>query len=243
MNPASLSEAKNLFKSYYPIILNKSNKIDVSVFVPSIFYYPLLELKEKDNLDLKLGIQDSSTDFVGARTGETSVKMLKADSAVILGHSETRQNFSLSDNTIAKKLKNTVENQTIPILCIGYSNSLEINYNELENQIKTPLKELEPEDLKTDLIIAYEPVWAIGSGKSASPEIVAKVTNFIKDYIQQNFISLFDKTKVLYGGSVKTKNILELAQISNLDGFLIGGASLDINEFEGIIKVLTEASN
>ena len=158
---------------------------------------------------------------------------------VIIGHSETRQNFKLDDLQISEKFETAIENEITPILCIGYSKSHEINYQELTIQIQKPLQKIFNKEVKTNIIIAYEPVWAIGSGNPVSPEIVSQVTDFIKNLIAEKFEDLADKIKILYGGSVNSKNVLELIKIENLDGFLIGGASLKIEEFKGIIDKLS----
>jgi triosephosphate isomerase len=239
MNPATLDEAKDLLHSYKNAVLKKSKNIEIAVFVPSIFYYPLLDLKKQLKLDIKLGIQDISSDLSGAKTGEISVSMLdKQDSTIIIGHSETRKNFALDNQAISKKTAIATVNGVTPVICIGYSKSLEVNFMELQEQLKTALECINLETLKTPVIIAYEPVWAIGTGKTADQETVSKVTNFIKDFIKDNFLKLIEKTKILYGGSVKSDNVLELSKISNLDGFLIGGASLDINQFDKILESL-----
>ena len=240
MNPSNLNDANRLLTSYQQAIENKSENIQIIAFTPSLFYFPLVRIKNELKLDLKLGLQDISSELKGANTAENSALMFDENNKnVIIGHSETRQNFKLDDLQISEKFETAIENEITPILCIGYSKSHEINYQELTIQIQKPLQKIFNKEVKTNIIIAYEPVWAIGSGNPASPEIVSQVTDFIKNLIAEKFEDLADKIKILYGGSVNSKNVLELIKIENLDGFLIGGASLKIEEFKGIIDKLS----
>ena len=174
---------------------------------------------------------------VGAFTGEISVPMIKDCGAkyVIVGHSERRCLFNEKDGEINLKIKSTLECRLKPILCIGETFEERKNNqtnNILEHQIKKALSNIDNID---DIIIAYEPVWAIGSGLSANEEQIKEAHLKIKDIL----LGLYHNSKdipILYGGSVKPNNAKKLIGVTGVSGFLIGGASLDIDSFTSIIN-------
>jgi triosephosphate isomerase len=191
--------------------------------------------------DIKIGSQNVDLEETGARTGEISASMIKDLGCAfsIIGHSERRLLFYETNQMICQKLIQANNNSIIPILCIGESaeeNESNNTYNVLQQQIT---EALEDANEFSSLVIAYEPVWAIGSGKTPNPEEINSVHEMIKDVVQ----SRFPKTgleSVLYGGSVNYNNASSLFEQKNIDGALIGGASLDGREFALIANVFNE---
>ena len=191
--------------------------------------------------EIKIGSQNIDLEQTGARTGEISASMIKdlGCSFSIVGHSERRLLFHETNQMICQKLIQANNNSIIPILCIGESaeeNESNNTYNVLQQQIT---EALENANELSSLVIAYEPVWAIGSGKTPNPEEINSVHEMIKDVVQ----SRFPKTgleSVLYGGSVNYNNASSLFEQKNIDGALIGGASLDGREFALIANVFNE---
>ena len=190
---------------------------------------------------IKIGAQNIDLEETGARTGEISASMIKDLGCAfsIIGHSERRMLFHETNQMICKKLIQANNNSVIPILCVGESaeqNQSNITFNVLEHQIIEALKD---SNELSSLIIAYEPVWAIGSGNTPCPEEINSVHEMIKDVVQSRFpkISL---ESVLYGGSVNFKNASSLFKQENIDGALIGGASLNGKEFALIANIFNE---
>jgi triosephosphate isomerase len=194
-----------------------------------------------NNCGIKIGAQNIDFIEIGSRTGEISAPMIKdlGCEFSIIGHSERRILFDETSQIISQKLIQANNNSMIPILCIGESaeeNQSNNTLNVLENQIIEALKSIV--DLSS-LIIAYEPVWAIGSGKTPNPEEINSVHEMIKDVVQSRFPKV-GLESVLYGGSVNSKNAPSLFEQKNIDGALIGGASLDGKEFALIANVFNE---
>jgi len=186
-----------------------------------------------------IGAQDLSIYENGAYTGEISAEQLKSVKAkyAIVGHSERRKYFNESDSIINRKIKNCLENGIIPIICIGETKEERIEFKTkqvLRMNLLEILKDIDKDNLK-NLIIAYEPIWAIGTGIILSPKEIDDIIVFIKDIVKSAY--KFD-VKVLYGGSVSSSNINKLKDLDNVDGYLIGGASNNPLEFVEIIKEL-----
>lgn len=185
--------------------------------------------------------QDLFWEDSGAFTGQISAPLLKDAGAeyAIIGHSERRQYFQETDATVNKKIKAALKHQLIPIVCIGETLAeREANkVNEvITTQITQGLADISQDDAKK-LVIAYEPVWAIGTGKTATPEQAEEVHAFIREMLTKIFGSeIAQNTKILYGGSVKASNSKEILFKPNIDGALVGGASLKAEDFIGIIK-------
>ncbi len=201
-----------------------NSKTHICVCAPFVYLSELFECFKDSNI--KLGAQNLFFEDEGAYTGEVSGMMLKSVGCeyVIVGHSERRQLFGEIDEMINKKLKSAIKHSIVPILCVGEDILVRKNnetYNHLQNQLSKDLQ-----DIESDVIIAYEPIWAIGSGVAASQEQIFEAHEFIKKH--------FNK-KVLYGGSVNPQNAFEIASIPNVDGFLVGGASLDAQKFKEIV--------
>lgn len=188
---------------------------------------------------VQVGGQNCHSQINGAFTGENSAAVLANMGACfcLVGHSERRQLFGETDQLLAKKIKTVQSQKLTPIFCIGetlaHRESGQTN-QVLESQLAVGLSEIEP---GAPLWLAYEPVWAIGTGKVASSEQVRETHGFIRQWLEKNQSSL-SKSTLLYGGSVKPDNAAELGRQPNVDGFLIGGASLDVASFLGILRAI-----
>jgi len=187
--------------------------------------------------NIALGAQNMHFEKQGAFTGEISPSMLKEIGVkyVIIGHSERRHILNEDDELINKKIKSALENKLKPILCVGETLE-ERNKDKTKNivgeQINQGLK-----DIKKPVTIAYEPVWAIGTGKTATSEQAEEVHLFIRKLLSELFDEkTAENTSILYGGSVKPQNIKELISKDDIDGALVGGASLDAKSFTEIVK-------
>ena len=194
-----------------------------------------------DGHEIKIGSQNIDLEQTGARTGEISASMIKDLGCTfsIVGHSERRLLFHETNQMICQKLIQANNNSIIPILCIGESaedNQSNNTNNVLEQQIVEALRNANE---LSSLIIAYEPVWAIGSGKIPNPEQINSIHEMIKDVVQSRFPKI-GLESVLYGGSVNLENAPSLFGQKNIDGALIGGASLDGREFALIANVFNE---
>ena len=179
----------------------------------------------------------------GAYTGEVSIPMLKELGLkwCIVGHSERRQMFGDTDETVNKKVLALVENGITPIMCCGESlETFEEGKTEewVRGQVKAGLAGLTPEQVG-ELVIAYEPIWAIGTGKSATKEIAENTCAIVRDEVRVNFgEEAAEKVRIQYGGSVKPNNIAEYLAEEDIDGALIGGASLKVDSFTEIIEAV-----
>ena len=189
---------------------------------------------------IKVGGQNMYWEDEGAFTGEVSGKMLLTlgCSHVILGHSERRQFFFETDFTINSKLKKALTLGLTPIVCVGETlDQREANQTEqvVRTQIEGCYEGLTPEQAERT-VVAYEPVWAIGTGKTASPAQAEEVHNFIRSLLRKRFGNTAEGIRILYGGSVKPDNARELFSQPNIDGGLVGGASLKAESFNKIIE-------
>ncbi|WP_426360370.1 triose-phosphate isomerase [Pseudocolwellia sp. HL-MZ19] len=209
---------------------------DVKVVIcPSFVYLSALSAKIANN-NIKLGAQNISEHASGAYTGEVSAYMLNEMSAsyVIIGHSERRSIFGETDKQIAQKVKFALANGLTPILCIGESEAERVEERTdavLSQQLQPVIDEIGIESFK-DVVIAYEPVWAIGTGKTASPEMAQETHQFIRQFLAKNNAEIAEGVSLLYGGSVNAANSKELFAQTDIDGGLIGGASLKVDEFK-----------
>ena len=191
--------------------------------------------------NIGLGAQNVYWQESGAFTGEVAPSMLKDAGCqyVIIGHSERRKYFSETDETVNKKTKAALAAGLLPIVCVGEvlqerqaNKTIEV----VEAQLKGSLAGLTPENL-SKIVIAYEPVWAIGTGKTATPAQAQEVHKFIRNWLSKNYNNdVSQNLQILYGGSVKPSNIKELISEEDIDGALVGGASLDSASFVGIVK-------
>lgn len=191
--------------------------------------------------NIKLGAQNMHWQTEGAFTGEVSPVMLKdlGCQYVILGHSERRQYFSETNEMINKKVKAALENGLRPIVCVGErleERKAEKTFEVVEEHVKNSLKGLTKEQLEK-IVIAYEPVWAIGTGLTAKPKQAQEVHSFIRKLLSRmSDDEIAQDITIQYGGSVKPDNIKELIKENDIDGALVGGASLEIGSFTEIVK-------
>lgn len=214
------------------------SKVSIAIFPSFPYLYESSRLLE--GKAIKLGAQNMHWETQGAFTGEVSGMMLRDVGCeyVIVGHSERRHIFKESDEQVLLKLKAALHTGIRPILCVGETLA-EREAGSMEKVVQAQLKglsEFTPEEI-TNLILAYEPVWAIGTGKTASPEAAQAMHAFVRRWIQKHFGNhLSDKMIILYGGSVKPENIRELMARPDIDGALVGGASLKAGSFSAIIE-------
>lgn len=191
--------------------------------------------------NIGLGAQNVYWQEKGAFTGEVSPMMLKDAGCkyVIIGHSERRKYFGETNDTVLKKINAVQSVGLIPIVCVG--ETLEERDNKktievIEKQLQEGLKGINEDNLEK-IIIAYEPVWAIGTGKTATPEQAEEIHKFIRDWIREKYsLDLSEEVRIIYGGSVKASNAKELMSQKNIDGALVGGASLESQLFVELIK-------
>lgn len=223
------------------IIENTKEIMDVEIIIsPPFLSIPSLH-KILDKTEIRLCAQNCSNEKNGAFTGEISASMLRDSgvSHVIIGHSERRENLAESDEIIARKLFAGIEENLVPILCFGEplsarESGMALTY--VETQLNLSLLQVFEEPPK-DLILAYEPIWAIGSGQTATPEQAQEIHSFTRESVSKKYGADYaKKIQILYGGSVKPENALELFQQPDIDGGLIGGASLVADDFIEIIK-------
>lgn len=209
------------------------DKLDSIICAPAII---LRDLVKRQGDNLKIGAQNVHEKESGAYTGEISALMLKSTGVeyAIIGHSERRQYYNETDESVNAKIFKSLEHQIKPIVCVGESLSERENgtTNEvLEKQIVGALKDVSAENL-ANVVIAYEPIWAIGTGKTASSEMADEACGYIRSLIEKLYSKKeADEIRILYGGSVNLKNIDELMAMPNIDGGLVGGASLDSDSF------------
>lgn len=236
LNPTTLAEAKNL---YSEIRRKLKNYIATTVVVsPPFLYIPELSKTLKKE-GVKLGAQDVYYEEIGPFTGEISASQL-ADfgvSYVIIGHSERRA-LGEMDEQVNRKIQTVLKRRLTPIVCIGEKGRDEQGgfFNHIEAQIKSLAKGLLAKDI-TKVVIAYEPIWAIGTGKTATVEDVKEMQLFIVSTLTKLYDrKTAEKLNILYGGSVKASIAKDLYEQGGMQGFLVGGASLNAEEFVNIVK-------
>ncbi len=212
---------------------------EIAIF-PSMTSLPALVERALGSY-IKVGAQTMHWLDSGAYTGETSPTMLTAIGAthVLIGHSERRQYFNETDETVNLKLKSAFAHNLVPIVCVGeHLDDREANRTDevLEHQVAAALTGIDPLQA-APLVMAYEPVWAIGTGKTATPEIAEEAHKTIRRAIQTALGDhLAQSTRILYGGSVKPDNAASLCCLNDIDGALVGGASLDPESFAAILR-------
>ena len=198
--------------------------------------------KEIEGSSIQLGAQNFFWEEKGAYTGEVSPVMLKDAGCqyVVVGHSERRQYFGETDESVNKKIKAALAHDLVPIVCIGESlqeRKKEETINKVETQITVGFKDLSNEEM-TQIIIAYEPIWAIGTGLTATPEQAEEIHLFIREKLEDKYGNeVASYAIILYGGSVKPANTFSLIKEKDINGALVGGASL---EAESLIQIAEE---
>ena len=222
------------------LVAKTAGTVDVEVMIAPPFTALSQVADVIRNSPVALGAQNLYWEKEGAFTGEISPSMLVAAGCryVIIGHSERRQYFNETDETVNNKIKSAVSYGLIPAMCIGETEierEAEQTFSVLDRQMKVGLEELAADSLAS-LVIAYEPVWAIGTGKAATAEMAQEVHAFIRSWMDKNVGNPLAKAiRILYGGSVKPDNVKELMRQPDLDGALVGGASLAADTFSQLI--------
>jgi len=217
--------------------INKWEFKNVDVLIAPSFV-SLESFRKNAKKEIEVAAQNVSQYESGAYTGEVSTEMLKDIdvNSVIIGHSERREIFNESNETVNAKVKKALENNLKVILCLGESEELREANKEVEF-VKTELLEsLSGVKNIENVTIAYEPIWAIGTGKTCSADDAEKMCKEIRNTISENYGEISYETRILYGGSVKPANASEILSKENIDGVLVGGASLKVDDFVEIIK-------
>lgn len=231
------NEAIEYIQAFEPMVKDSKNEIILCVPYTDLFYC----LMNAQGTNIKIGAQNMHFAENGAYTGEISGKMLKSIGVeyVIIGHSERRQYFNETDETVNKKIKAAFENELKPIVCVGETlEEREAGKTEeiITSQTRLALDGLTPEQIK-GTIIAYEPIWAIGTGKTATSEDANNSIKAIRAEIKRLYgEEVAEEVIIQYGGSVKSSNAKELFSTSDIDGGLVGGASLKPDEFSKIVN-------
>lgn len=231
----TVAEAAEFIDALLPRIA--ATQHDVVVCPPFTALHEVVERRR--GTAVRVAAQNMHEDESGAFTGEVSAPMLvELDvEAVVLGHSERRQFFGETDAALAKKVPAALAADLEPILCVGESEAArDAGQTEevLERQLRADLAEVSDEDV-AGVVVAYEPIWAIGTGKVATPEQAQEACAFIRDVLRARGAAA-DEVRILYGGSVKPGNATELLALPDVDGALVGGASLDAEDFAAIVE-------
>ena len=231
------NEAIDYIQSFEPLVKDADAEVILCVPYTDLFYC----LMNAQGTNIKIGAQNMHFAETGAYTGEVSAKMLKSIGVeyVIIGHSERRQYYNETDETVNKKLKAAFENELKPIVCVGESlEEREAGKTEeiITSQTRLALEGLTNEQVKAT-IIAYEPIWAIGTGKTATSEDANNSIKAIREEVKRIYgEEVSEEVIIQYGGSVKSSNAKELFTTSDIDGGLVGGASLKPEEFSKIVN-------
>ncbi|MGL5329699.1 MAG: triose-phosphate isomerase [Peptostreptococcaceae bacterium] len=216
----------------------QNENVDTVICAP---FLALKDLKEAiKGTNIKIGAQNMHFEENGAFTGEVSASMLKEIGVdyVVIGHSERREYFNETDETVNKKTLKALENEILPIVCCGET----LEQREAEEtkavckvQVEKALENVSKDDLEK-VVIAYEPIWAIGTGKTATAEDANDVISYIREVISGLYGELANNVRIQYGGSVKPANVSEIMEQSDIDGALVGGASLAADDFEKLVN-------
>lgn len=236
MNKTRLEAAE--FANQGEYLLQLAQKADIDIGVAPTFLS--LDVIKHTCPALRLAAQNVHYAPKGAFTGEISIPMLQeiGISTVIIGHSERRQYFAETNLTCQKKIDALLENNMCPLYCVGetldeFEHS--ITKDVIHEQISVGLANVKPADANK-LIIAYEPVWSIGTGKNASKEIAQDICHYIRSLLKDKYGDVADEIQILYGGSVKPENVHDYLLMPDVDGALIGGASLSVDSFRQLIE-------
>lgn len=230
------NEAISFIEQITPIVKDTENEVILCVPYVDLFY----SLLSAQNTNIKIGAQNMHWEEKGAYTGEVSGQMLKSIGVeyVIIGHSERRQYFAETDETVNKKVKAALANGLKPIICVG--ETLEQREQGKAEEIITKQTMLALDGLSKEqmenIVLAYEPIWAIGTGKTATSEDANNSIQSIRNKVAELYgQEIAEKITILYGGSVKADNAKELFSTTDIDGGLVGGASLKVEEFSKIV--------
>ena len=240
MNATHLDAIQMVQKLSYRLDLSDYDRVDVVVCPPFTALRSAQTVIESDHLRIRLGAQNCHYEEEGAYTGEVSAQMLAklSVSYVIVGHSERRQIFGELDTDVNRKVKAVVAHSMTPIVCVGETEA-ERDEGHTEDrvgaQVRLGLSGLSAEDVAS-LVVAYEPIWAIGTGRTAHPDEAGAVIGFIRSTIAEQWADAADTVRILYGGSVNPGNIASFLAKRDIDGALVGGASLDPDTFAAVVR-------
>lgn len=241
MNNTHYEAIKLVQQLGYELAGHDYSKVEVSVCPPFTSLRTVQTLIEADRMLFILGAQNMHWEKSGAYTGEVSAEMLKALRVqyVILGHSERRELFDETDEGVNKKVKAAYQSELVPIMCCGETegeHEAGETQSKVERQVRAGLNGLKPEQAQ-EIVVAYEPIWAIGTGKTATPDDAQGTIAYIRSVIADQFSKeVAGGVRILYGGSVKAGNAKALMSQRDIDGALVGGASLNAAEFAAIVK-------
>ncbi|GAA4197657.1 triose-phosphate isomerase [Microbacterium oryzae] len=218
---------------------HEDGSVEVAVFPPFTDLRSVQTLLDADKIPFTLGAQDLSTHDEGAYTGEISGAFLKklAVSQVIIGHSERREYHAEGDDVVAAKVQAALKHGLVPVICVGETSEDLEKHGASAVPVAQLEKALADVPADADIVVAYEPVWAIGSGQAATPEQAQEVCAKLREVIGAKLgAEASERTRVLYGGSVKSANIASYMREPDVDGALVGGASIKVDEFAAIIR-------
>jgi triosephosphate isomerase len=241
MNLNHLEAIAHVQKLSFSLTDKDYEAVEVAVLPPFTDLRSVQTLVDGDRLKIKYGAQDLSQHASGAYTGDVSGPMLAkiGCSYVVVGHSERRQYHAETDELVNAKVKAAIEVGVAPILCVG--EGLEIrkageHVAHCTAQLEAALVGV-PADKARDVVVAYEPIWAIGTGEVATPEDAQEVCAALRTRLAELYSgAVADAVRILYGGSVKASNVAGIMAMSDVDGALVGGASLDVEDFVGIVR-------
>jgi len=243
----ALVEALDFVYEFVPALFRtvKEGSVGVAIFPPAPYIWPIRQ-ELGDDSPIFIGGQDLYTEKDGAFTGEISGSILRSAGAthVIVGHSERRHVLGETNETVAKKLRRALKDRLIPVLCVG---------EQLRDREAGRAKEIVEEQLESawtghevtgGALIAYEPVWAIGTGKNAEPRDAQEMCSFIRNWVSGHFTpETAAAIRILYGGSVSPDNISHYVKLPDVDGALVGGASLDAKQFLEIARAIAASGS
>ena len=240
MHATHLEAIQKVQKLSYRLEPSDYERVDVVVCPPLTALRSAQTVIETDNLQIQLGAQHCFYEEQGAYTGEVSPQMLAklSVSYVIAGHSERRQIFGETDEDVNKKVKAILGEGMIPIMCCGETEAEReqgLTEEKVGSQVRLGLQGLTAEQV-AGMVIAYEPIWAIGTGKTASADDAGDMCTFVRNTVAETFGEAADSVRILYGGSVKSGNIAGLMAKRDIDGALVGGAALDPDSFASIVR-------
>ena len=244
----TMSEAIDLTQQLCNQYNRKWDNVDIVVCPPSIDIKSVYTVIDFDKTKIAVGAQNVHWEESGAFTGEISIPMIKEAGCefCIVGHSERREMFNETDTSVNLKVKALIEADIAPIVCVGESLSMRDSGDYvgfIVAQVRAALAGLDEADMKK-VVIAYEPIWAIGTGRTATPEQAEEVCAAIRATIADMFDKgVADACRVLYGGSMNVGNVESLLAQPNIDGGLIGGAALQSDSFRQLIEAASEASH
>jgi triosephosphate isomerase len=240
MNATHLEAIQMVQKLSYRLDPADYERVEVVVAPPFTALRSVQTVIEADHLLIQLGAQNVHWEDKGAYTGEVAPGMLAAlgVSHVIVGHSERRQLFGETDDTVNRKVKAVLAAGMVPILALGETlEEREAGHTEdrVGSQVRLGLAGLAADQV-AGLVVAYEPIWAIGTGRTASADDAAATIGYLRQQIREQFGAAADEVRILYGGSVNPGNIASLMAKRDIDGALVGGASLDPDTFASVIR-------